>query len=352
IHVDLMTWVPKLFKRYYADSYIKIVEKHPTLWGYLYKTTDEQKPDSRAYKLREAFERLNTRKFESKLAALKPDAVLTTHFLPAQLLARMIARKHLDRPVWVQVTDYDIHQLWIHEHMTGYFAGNREVAFRMAARGIDPKIIHVTGIPIVPAFSAKLSREVCAREIGLDPKKTTGLIMAGGAGLGGMEALVERLVRVPGDFQLIALAGRNEKMLKSLQQLARQFPGKLFPHGFTTTIERLMVASDFAVTKPGGLSTSECLAMHLPMILTSPIPGQEERNADFLLESGAALKANDAAGLEFRVRELLADPARLAHLRERARAIARPNAARDVLDIVFDPQPATVSRKGIGVESI
>jgi processive 1,2-diacylglycerol beta-glucosyltransferase len=335
IHVDVMQWVPKLFKKYYADSYIKLVERHPALWGYLYHRTDQQAPDSKAARLQAAFERINTRKFEANLQALDPDIVLCTHFLPPQLLARMIEKESFDKPVWVQVTDYDIHQLWIHPQMAGYCAGNEEVAFRMADRGVPADRIHVTGIPIMPAFSSPLSRTVCAKEAGLDPTKTTALIMAGGAGLGGMEALVERLVNLRGDFQLIALAGRNEAMLASLRALAARHPGKLFAQGFTTTIERLMACADLAITKPGGLSTSECLAMGLPMILVSPIPGQEERNADYLLESGAAWKAFDAAGLEFRMRALFENPAQLAQLREQSLRIARPHAARAVLELVL-----------------
>ena len=95
-------------------------------------------------------------------------------------------------------------------------------------------------------------------------------------------------MRCPGDFQLVALAGRNEKLLTDLQRDRTAPPRRFFPMGFTRTIERVMAAADLAITKPGGLTTSECLAMGLPMIVTSPIPGQEERNADFLLENGDA----------------------------------------------------------------
>ena len=70
-----------------------------------------------------------------------------------------------------------------------------------------------------------------------------------------------------------------------------------------------MAASDFAVTKSGGLTSSECLAMGLPMVIMNPIPGQEERNADYLLENGVALRAHSTAHLAFKVRKLLADPA-------------------------------------------
>jgi processive 1,2-diacylglycerol beta-glucosyltransferase len=123
--------------------------------------------------------------------------------------------------------------------------------------------------------------------------------------------------------------------LRKLKELAVQHPQRLIPLGFTNTIERVMAASDLAITKPGGLTASECLAMGLPMILVSPIPGQEERNADYLLEHGAAMKAYDVAGLEYRVKILLEQPQRLEEMRRRLQGIGKPQAARDVLRIVL-----------------
>ena len=336
IHLDLMEIVPGLFKKLYADSYLDIVEHHPTLWGYLYQKADREKADSMLNKLRRAIQRINTRQFGEKLAELAPDIVICTHFLPAELLSRLIEKREFDRPVYVQVTDFDIHAMWVHPHMTGYFTAGPEIAARLADRGIPADRIRVTGIPISPVFAESRSRETCAAEYGLDPKRFTLLMMSGGAGLGGIEPLVERLAGIPGDFQILALAGKNAELLEKLQTLAGKFPGKLFPQGFTTTIERMMTASDLAITKPGGLTTSECLAVGLPMIVVSPIPGQEERNADYLLENGAALKAYDGPGLEYRLRMLLSEPERLAGMRRRALEIARPRAAADVLASVLN----------------
>ena len=336
VHLDVMELVPKLFKKLYVDAYLHISDRHPTLWGYLYGHTDRNREDPTLASLRRAFQRLNTRKLSRRLREIDPDAVICTHFLPAELLSRRIRKGKFNRPVWVQVTDFDIHRFWIHKHMIGYFAGNEEVAWRMADRGIPADSVHVTGIPVMPAFSAKLSREKCARELGARPDRLTILMMSGGQGLGSVRELAERLLTIEGDFQLFVLAGRNEKLLAGLQALATQHAGRLFPMGFTNTVERVMAASDLAVTKPGGLTSSECLAMGLPMIIVSPIPGQEERNADYLLEGGAALKAYDAAGLELRVRKLIQAPERLASLRESSRRMGRPHAARDVLRIVLD----------------
>jgi len=333
-HVDVMDLVPAGFRKLYADSYIKLVEKMPLAWAYLYQYTDQRSAKSLFDRLRRNIERLNTRKLNRELKRLAPDAIICTHFLPAELLSRRLARGRPTPPVWVQVTDFDVHGLWIHPHMQGYFAANDEVAWRIAARGIAPKQTFITGIPIMPQFSAAPARADCALEIGLDPRRTTLLIMSGGVGIGGIEALAERLASLQHDLQVIALAGRNEAVLGKLQGIARRYPARLLPMGFTRTIERVMAAADIAITKPGGLTTSECLAMGLPMIVISPIPGQEERNADFLLESGAALKAIDAAALEYKLRLLLEQPQRLAAMRERMRTHAKPNAAANVLDLV------------------
>lgn len=344
IHLDLMEWVPSLFRKVYAESFLYVVEKYPEIWGYLYGKSDKPPREySKTEGLRKAVERLNTVRFMKVLNDLNPDHVICTHFLPAQLLSRKIRKGAVKAPVWVQVTDFDVHRLWIHDHMAGYFAASEEVAWRMAAKGVDSGNIHVTGIPIMPAFSSRLDKAACARELGLDPSKPVLALMSGGAGVGagtgggGMDATAARLLAMPGDFQLIAMAGRNEKLLADLNHLAEAHPGRLFPMGFTRTIERIMTAADVAITKPGGLTSSECLAMGLPMILVNPIPGQEERNADYLLENGAALKAYDSAGLEYRVRDLLANPARIASLREHALALGKPRAAAAVLARVLGP---------------
>lgn len=335
LHLDVMDYVPGAFRTLYTDFYLRLVEKFPALWAQLYRITDETPPDAAIARLRRAIERLNARSLRRAIADFAPDAIVCTHFLPAELLAREQTLGRIACPVHVQVTDFDLHALWVVPRLAGYFAASDEVAARMRARGLPPERIHVSGIPIMPAFSAVPDRKTCAAAAGLDPARRVLLLMGGGAGVGALDDAAAQLLRIDLDFQLVALAGRNESMLARLQELAREHPGRLFPQGFTRTIERLMGCADLAIGKPGGLTTSECLALGLPMIVFAPIPGQEERNCDYLLENGAGLKAVDATALEYRVRALLADAPRLARLRDSARGLGRPRAAADVLDGVF-----------------
>lgn len=333
-HIDVMDLVPPAFRALYAESYIKLVERAPLLWSYLYSRSDKRTRASKSDRLRRGIEKLNTRKFDGEIERLSPDAIVCTHFLPAELLARRVRKRRPTAPVWVQVTDFDVHGLWLHDHMQGYCVANDEVAERLESKGIEADRIAITGIPIMPSFKSAPSRAIAAAELGLDPAKPTAIMMSGGAGVGGIEVLAEQLAAMPGDLQLIALAGRNESLLAHLKQIAAEHPQRLWPMGFTSTIERVMAAADFAITKPGGLTSSECLAMNLPMIVVSPIPGQEERNADFLLESGAALKAVDSASLLYKVRKLIDHPEQLAAMRTRAQSVARPHAASSVLELI------------------
>lgn len=335
VHVDAMELVPKLFRKLYAESYVALINAAPALWSWLYRATDKPKAADRVTRIRQAIERLNTRRLIQRLRELDGDAVICTHFLPAQLLSRLIRRGEWDRPVFVQVTDYDVHGLWVHDHLNGYFAADEEIAWRMADRGLEPQHVHVTGIPIHPVFAEPRERAVCAAELGLDPRRPTILLMSGGHGVGDLSALAERLLALTGPHQLIALAGRNTKLLERLRTLAAAHPGRLLPLGFTATIERVMTCADLAVSKPGGLTTAECLAVGLPLIVVSPIPGQEERNMHYLMEGGAAWQACDGAALAFRVQRLLAEPERLRTMAANARRLGRADAAQRVLDVVL-----------------
>lgn len=333
-HLDVMQFVPGGFRKLYTDFYVALVNRHPALWGYLYQFSNNASPSDVLQKLRRAVERLNTRSLLQEIEEFGPDAIVCTHFLPAEILARLRGLGRLTVPVWVQVTDFDLHRMWVQPHMAGYFAASEEVAFRMRAEGLAPEAIHVTGIPIMPAFGQPPNRGVCADEAGLDPDRFTILLMGGGAGIGGLATVAADLLTIDGQTQVIAMAGRNEIALQALQALAVQFPGRMLAISFTGRVERLMACADLVITKPGGLTSAECLAMGLPMIVNAPIPGQEERNADYLLEQGVALKAVDRVSLEFRVRHLIDHPAQLAAMRNRAGLLARPAAAGDVLRIV------------------
>lgn len=338
-HLDAMDFVAAGFRKMYTDGYLRLINEHPGIWEHLHHLSDTTPHHAASQRLRRGIERLSSGALRREVRKRKPDAVICTHFLPAELLKREAEQGHLHCPIWLQVTDYDLHNMWLVPGMAGYFAATGEVAYRMHARGLRADRLHVTGIPVMPAFSqpdcAELDRNACARELGLDPARRVILIVAGGAGVGDLPSLVQRILGLTGDFQIVAVAGRNAEAKQKLDALAARQSQRLLALGFTDRMHKLMAASDLVVTKPGGLTVSECLALGRPMLLISPIPGQEEHNAGYLMEEGAAWLAYDTLSVEYKVARLMAEPATLAAMAQRSLALGRPHAARTVLDLVL-----------------
>ena len=335
LHLDVMDFVPPRFRRMYTDFYIHMVGSYPQAWGCLYRMMNRADPSSRLQRIRRWLERRQARALMREIRTLQPDAIICTHFMPAELLAYGRTDNLLLCPVWVQVTDFDLHRIWIQPGLAGYFVGSDEVAFRLKAAGVSAGAVHVTGLPIMPVFAAPPPRVASAMQIGIDPTRKTVLLMGGGFGLGDFAAIAARLLAIDPHLQLIALAGRNSVLLETLAPLTARHGARFIARGYINDVERYMACADLVVTKAGGLTSAECLAMGLPMLINAPIPGQEERNADFLVEQGVALKAIDDITVEYRVRHLLEHPERLAEMALRARQLARPDAASTAMQAVL-----------------
>ena len=325
-HIDAMDFVARGFRKLYTDGYARLVARAPAMWSYLHQRTDTTPHTATSQRLRRGIERLSALALLREIKRLRPDAVICTHFLPAELLMRERNRGRIDCPVWLQITDYDLHNMWLVPGMAGYFAATDEVAFRLRSRGIPAALIHVTGIPVMPGFA-----EASPAMPGLDTTRPVLLMVSGGAGVGDLASMVERVLALGGAFQVIAVAGRNASAKAALDALALRHAGRLVAIGFTSEMHKLMAAADLVVTKPGGLTVSECLALGKPMLLVSPIPGQEEHNAGFLMEAGAAWLAYDAIGLEYKVARLMSDAPQLAAMAAASRALGKPHAAHAVL---------------------
>ena len=162
------------------------------------------------------------------------------------------------------------------------------------------------------------------------------LQLSGGFGVGPIEKLFAAILHVQKPVQLVTITGRNEALKKKLTALDTPSRHRVKVMGFTKEIDELMQAADLVVTKPGGLTTSEVLARGAVMVIVNPIPGQESRNSDYLLENGAAIKVNNSATLPYKINHLLSDTSRLAQLRENVRRIAHPRAAFDVVQSALE----------------
>ena len=334
-HIDAIKYVSKLFQNLYDKTYISMVRKAPELMGVLYERTDQpwQHPRRRL-----ALDRLNAQPMIRMLKRVQPDLCVATHFLPAEILAWLIAKKRLQAKNAIVVTDYDVHAMWLCRTVSRYYVAIPEALEYLAGIGVPREIIRVTGIPIDPLFAKPVDRSSAHARLKLDPAAPIILLAAGGYGVGPVEQLVQDLLALQKPWQLVAIAGKAEKVKKRLDEIAHSAgslgsgKARLVPVGFTSEMDQYMAAADLLVGKAGGLTTSEALARNLPMALIEPIPGQEFRNADHLLENGAAIRCNNLPAAAWKIAKLMDDPARLTGLRESAAQMARPNAAADIAE--------------------
>jgi processive 1,2-diacylglycerol beta-glucosyltransferase len=268
----------------------------------------------------------------------EPDAIVCTHFLPGSLVSWLKSKEKLRAKLAIVVTDFDVHAMWLTGNADRWFVALDETRAHLAALGIDREKIRVSGIPIDPKFAAVVDPRATRLRLGLDPDRTTILVSAGGFGVGPVEHLVTALSRIEHPAQVVVICGRNEELRERLRAVLASAPprnARVDLVGFTREMDAFMSASDLLVGKPGGLTTSEALAKGLAIVIVNPIPGQEERNSDHLLEEGAAIRANNLPAIGWKVDRLLSDPQRLGTMRERSLALGRPHAARTVADDVL-----------------
>jgi processive 1,2-diacylglycerol beta-glucosyltransferase len=334
-HVEVLKYASWLFKKVYSDLYIELVNHQPAILGLVYDAMDHP---WKSRKRLLALDWLNTRPLVRLLLAERPRLAVCTHFLPAEILLYLRRKKILDIPVGVVITDFDLHAMWLYRGVDWYFVACEETKVHMVALGIPPETIHVTGIPIDPAFSPAREKAETRRTLGLPPDLTTVLVSAGGFGMGPVESLAKAMQEVRHPIQVAVVCGKNPDLARRLEELpAPNHPVKVV--GFTTEMERWMAASDLLVGKAGGLTSSEALASGVVMVIVNPIPGQEERNSDHLLEEGVAIRCNNLPALAYKIDSLLSDKERFDRMRQAVRRLARPNAAADVVSLVSPSPP-------------
>ena len=330
-NLDILTLTNAAFRRLYGTAYLDLVNKAPHLLGYVYDLLGQPRSaTSKRDRLRLLVEKLNLLKLGELLTDEPWDIIVNTHFLPAEIIASLRKKRKLQTPQITVTTDFETHRLWVNQPCELYTTATGEGSAFLHSFGVPADATRVTGIPIHPVFAQPKDPMECRKRQGLATDRPVILQSAGGFGVGPIEMLFEGLLATETPIQLVAVAGRNEAVREKLEKIAVPSRHKVKVLGFTDQMDELMCAADMVVTKPGGLTTSEVLARGAAMVIVNPIPGQESRNSDYLLENGAAIKINNLATLAYKLAPLLADRVKLDLLKANARKIGKPQAAFDV----------------------
>ena len=332
LHNDALRFTSKLLQDLYSNLYPRLIQDAPDFLGWWYKRSDEPwKTD----KVRLILDRMNTGPLVKFIRRFDPHITVCTHFMPAGIISHLIAKNLLDAHLSIVVTDLDFHAMWLSRMFHRYFVAIDETKAHLEALGLPKERITVSGIPIDPEFAVPIDRAATRLHYGLHPERTTLLLSAGALGVGPVEFVVERLKNLRVDTQTIVVCGRSAETRERVLKVVGNEPDKFKVIDYTNQMPDLMKISDLFIGKPGGLTTAETLVCSLPMVIVSPIPGQEERNSDHLLEEGVAVKCNEMTTVPYKIDTLLRNPARLEQMRQRAFALGRPNAAKTVVDTLI-----------------
>ncbi len=300
--LDLVKFFSPLHRKIVSDGYVRLVEKAPELWGLMFKTTDDPKLARRLNRLKRIFPSNSRARFARYVRQFKPEAALCTHYLPLETLGHLKGgRRGLSpTPLVVSiVTDFEAHALWMAPSVDLYCVAAEETKARLVARGAPGEIVLVTGIPIAAKFSARPDAPAARKVLGLRDDQPALLVLSGGFGMGPVAEILRELDKVERQFQTVVVTGRNQELRRELAAQDRKHPTHVL--GFASNMDELMGLADLIITKPGGLTSSEALALGKPLFILNPIPGQEAAKVRSPNDSRAA--ARPAFARFYRVRQ-------------------------------------------------
>ena len=316
-----------------AKVYVKTIQLMRQVLRYVYNV---QKEDAGRKPARHFLSIPLIKRYEKAIRNFNPDAIICTQALSSRFISILKETRKIFVPLIAVVTDFDVHPYWFNKHIDRFIVPTDEIKKEFISQGIPADKIYAFGIPIHPNFSKRRNKAALKKRVGLIRDLPVILIMGGGWGLGPIKKAVLRLDNSGINLQLIVITGKNRMLKKELDKSLPRLRIPLKVYGYIRNVDELMEVSDIAVTKPGGLISSELLAKGLPAILVDVIPGQEEANGEYLISKGAACKIEKINQLKEVIQELLENPAELKRMRRKAKAAAKPLAAVESAKLIMD----------------
>lgn len=213
----------------------------------------------------------------------------------------MKASGKTDIPAIFVMTDYTCIPFLDETSLDGYVIPHEHLIEEFAGCGIPREKLHPFGIPVDSSFLTSSPKSAARKEVaqtlipGIPQEHNWFLVMTGSMGFGNTHGLINEITRqTDGNTETIVVCGRNEDMLDRIRK-ENAGNSSIHPIGFTDKIPLLMDACDVLFTKPGGISSTEAMQKHIPLIHTAPIPGCETRNAEFFHYHGMSYSSTDMA---------------------------------------------------------
>ncbi|MBQ3093074.1 MAG: galactosyldiacylglycerol synthase [Clostridia bacterium] len=363
--IDAIEYISPLLNKTVNEIYSYIAVKQPRIWKLVYNTSNNYRTVN---KIILSINNIISRKLLPLIESENPDVIITTHPFTTEMISNLKIHRIINIPLMCVMTDYASHRTWINPKVDAYIVSNSDMIPSMEKLGVNKNIIYPFGIPIDDSFYVKNTEENkknILKELGLNPELNTVLIMAGKGGFANIDEIYCELQDINLDFQIIVITGKNEylynkikllsqgKIYRTKREILRNIRNKLKFRKiklrkklniskikktkiiyFTNEVEKYMSVSDLIITKPGGLTVSEALACKLPMALFNAIPGQEEENANFLVNNNMAIKLENT-NISKTIENLLSNPVKLNYMKKSCENFDKSDSLKNILDILY-----------------
>ncbi|MDO5397109.1 MAG: glycosyltransferase [bacterium] len=331
--LDIFDYINPILGNSIQDGYLLSTKYLSSYYGRIYgKLTEKDEPYAK-HSITALLSNVVSKKLRQYVYEFGPDAIIGTHSYAGVVMTILKKNKVISCPTLGIVTDFTVHPFWESTDLDRYIIPDELLSWQMQKKGIDKAKLLPTGIPIRSQFSSKLDKKEARKQLGIADKKTI-LLMMGSMGYGDVADAVKTLDSFDADFQVLCVCGSNEKLKAVLEN--SKYKKDVCIYGFVDNVDVMMDASDLIISKPGGLTTSEAFAKELPMITMNPLPGQEDRNTDFLVNCGAVVAVNDRVHLDEALNQIFNCRWRLEHMRESVLHIGKPNATRDLCEFIIN----------------
>jgi processive 1,2-diacylglycerol beta-glucosyltransferase len=330
--VNTLKYINPIFDKLIIGSYINALKKTPTIYGKLFDYAESEDAVSNITQIMNDF---LSKRLVNLIRDYNPDVIVCTHFFPLEMISILKRKRKIKVPAIAIITDYAPHSIWFYSHIDAYVIPHEDFIQDLIEKGIAKESIYPCGIPIDEKFLQVLDKKASLRKLGLSEDTLTILFMGGGLGMGNIKTIFEQLAFSNLKLQLIACTGSNQKLKNQLIDISSRCNKQTLIYDFTHNVSTLMSCADILISKPGGLTVTEAINKHLPLVITSAIPGHEERNADYLLNNGIAARVKDSDSIVSLIKQLTKSQHRLVHMKESAIEKSKPNAARDICELIL-----------------
>ncbi len=342
--VDILSFTPSIFRLIYARGYLFLANRVPFLWGLFFTAKEDFSNISKGNFFYRFFMRVIARKFIKYVLSKKPNAIIFTHFLPAKIIQDVKERKKLDILTALCITDYGIHSIWITPGIDLYFLPAEQMLYEVIENvekiGRRKENFFVSGIPTELKFSKEIEKEKILSSLSFSENFPVILFYAGLLNFKDIKKILLNICFLEIPYQLIVIVGKKESTREKVEEFLKNINDpnlkawKVFK--FVKNMEELLSISSIILTKAGGLITTEALQKGAIPFLIENYPGQEERNADFLLEEGLAIKINQYSSLRYKILKILKNPEKMKEMMEKGKKFSKGDSALKIAEKIME----------------